>query len=279
MLVGDDLLEHICQVRVRPAEQPSYRHDVSVTAQPVRQPVHSHRPRLLISLMIRHVPEVAIFAPVQQPVPQRRLLLLLPRLRPATAAYIPAARSARYPDAARSVSIRFATTSWYSCGQCSGISVIGVDPCRANHCVCSSPAFIRRASTISNARSPNLNSGTLPAPRLAPPLRRHLAVRTGGKRPSPVPPAARSSASDSCMLHSRRVQPVPRWHPVPTHRRRLNGGQILRQPIQLSSELQRQVAAGRGNCSSLAPVNSYRSAHDSALTLAPSPPTGSPPFG
>ena len=57
MLVGDDLLEHIGQVRVRPAEQPRHRHHVSVTTQPVRQPVHSHRPRLLISLMIGHVPE------------------------------------------------------------------------------------------------------------------------------------------------------------------------------------------------------------------------------
>ena len=39
--------------------------------------------------------------------------------------------------------------------------MIGVDPCRANHCVSTSPAFTCRASTISNARSPSFSSGTL----------------------------------------------------------------------------------------------------------------------
>ena len=34
--------------------------------------------------------------------------------------------------------------------------VIGVEPCLSNHVVCSSPAATRRASTISNARSPKL---------------------------------------------------------------------------------------------------------------------------
>ena len=50
------------------------------------------------------------------------------------------------------VSIRRATTVRYSCGQSSGISVIGVDRCRANHCVSASPA--RHPPRQHNLKSP-----------------------------------------------------------------------------------------------------------------------------
>ena len=44
-------------------------------------------------------------------------------------------------------------------GPVAGISVIGVEPCRSNQEVCSSPFSICRAMTISNARWPRASSG------------------------------------------------------------------------------------------------------------------------
>ena len=107
-------------------------------------------------------PQLAVLAPVQQPGPQRGLSFFSHGSLP-SAACTPAARSARCPRRFSIVSIRFSTTRRYASGQCAGISVIGVDPCRANHCVSTSPAAILRASTISNARSPSFSSGTSPA--------------------------------------------------------------------------------------------------------------------
>ena len=117
----------------------------------------------------------------------------------------------------------------------------GVDRCRANHCVSTSTAFIRRASTISNARSPNLNIRN--GPGRCHQLRRFLI----GDEPVPVvdvpvqlllqcdhPPA------DALMLGPCRVQSFPRRHSLRADRRRLDGCELLSQRIQVAPELQRQ---------------------------------------
>ncbi len=49
-------------------------------------------------------------------------------------------------------SIRRRTSSRYAVGQCAGISAIGAYPRCVNHAVVSSPAWVARASEISNAR-------------------------------------------------------------------------------------------------------------------------------
>ena len=51
--------------------------------------------------------------------------------------------------------MRRSTSSRYAAGQWRGSSVMGVEPCRSNQVVCTSPAAMRRASTISKARSPS----------------------------------------------------------------------------------------------------------------------------
>ena len=91
-------------------------------------------------------------------------------------------------------SIRRATRSRYARGQCAGISVTGVDPCRANHSVLASHAATRRARTISNARSPNFSGGSTSAD----------AVRSSSSSPySPYTSQSNSSCTEIISQRSK----------------------------------------------------------------------------
>ena len=80
MLGIGDLGDHASQFGVLPRVQPGHRHELAVVAQPVRQSVHGHRPRLLAPVSSSANQRLAVLAPVQQPRPQRGPFLLLPRL-------------------------------------------------------------------------------------------------------------------------------------------------------------------------------------------------------
>ena len=146
------------------------------------------------------------------------------------------------------VSIRLATTALYGSGQCAGISVMGVDRCRLNHCVSISPAAIRRARTISNARSPSLSSGTLTGSAIS-----SVSLRIIEQPVTPVDIPVQfflerdHPAPDVLVFRPRRVQPFPRRHGVCTHRRRLHGAQSLRQTHPVPARTPTATPLGSGN--------------------------------
>ena len=146
-------------------------------------------------------PEARVLQPVEQPVPQSVLLHLLPGGRVTSGACIRAARSDRWWGRTRSARCgarRRAIVVRPMGGQIGDRrGAVALEPCRFQ-----SPAAMRRAMTISKARSPRRSGGGFGCSGAS------SAGRRGGSSASRVPPAARSSVPRiaSASARARRAQ-------------------------------------------------------------------------
>ena len=149
VLVVDDLGEDLEQVRILAGEQPGHGHHVRVRAQPVGEPVDRHRPRL----PVRPEPQRPLLAPIQQP--GSKGACSLSSHGPDSQRRLHSGRSISPMFRFRSMnSIRFATTALTPPASPRNLGnrrrPMPREPLRLQL-----PASIRRAITISNARSPS----------------------------------------------------------------------------------------------------------------------------